>query len=284
MSISEQKGKGAIKKTTDLRDHKYHRLIAGGPQPFNWATAPQLDQLIRTQTTKIKDQGDSDSCGGQASAYYLGDLAGVEISARDIYSQVFVPGGGSDLRTILSLIVRLNGGVRTEADMTSYSNGQPPTEAFMESRMGATNTPLHRGTAYAFSKTDIETVASATRDCGGCILLIDERNNGTWDSEAPLPPGTSAEEEWRHFIRVKFAGWYNGKKAVAFTNSWGTGVGVGGWQILTEDHFIAGCIQEAGVLYDSAAYSYTPTALQTFAPPWLLKILSFLHTYLLTSN
>lgn len=67
-------------------------------------------------------------------------------------------------------------------------------------------------------------------------------------------------------------------KTIIFHNSWGNSVGSNGFQILTEDHFTAGCIKECGVIYDTAAYQHSPSAI---AKPlsWIQIFLSWFTSF-----
>lgn len=288
-TVENKYSTGAIPKSLDLRDHKVKNLkkVGGASVPFDWTIAPQLEDWIKTQTVPTKDQGQNDSCGPQSTSYYNADLKAVdagtfvESSAHFIYPKVFVADGGSELRDNFKVVVQQ--GCATETAFPSYINGQPLSEQTMRDGSGitpaiATEAKTRTNSGYAWAGVDIDSVAQATRDNLRSILLIKEKNNGTWESIAPLPPvAGNLNPVWGHFVIVGHAGWYQGKKAVAIHNSWGN-VGLNGWQILTIDHFTAGCIIECGVLYDTNVYSHSPTAVQkSFS--WLQLFINWFQSF-----
>jgi hypothetical protein len=124
----------------------------------------------------------------------------------------------------------------------SYDGGQPPSEAFMERPQDIT--PVAKqdaGTAEELSAAfvsadDIDSVAQAIRDNHGCVLGVRGSNNGTWLSQFPQPPA-STDTPWFHWIYAGKAKMINGKKFIGIINSWGTQVGVNGWQWLGEEYF-----------------------------------------------
>lgn len=245
-------GTGAIPSIADERDFLWHE-VAHGSAPFDWTAGYDVETLI-FDLAKIgtKDQGQSGSCGGQAWAYYDAAIEALstktyeERSARFIYSQTFVPGGGSDGRTNCEL-VKSKGDAR-EAVFTSYENGSAPSEAFMEKHSDITSAVLTDAAkgmtlGYALVPSVIDTVAQAVRDNGGVIIGIAGSNNGTWLSPNPQHP-VKGEDLWYHWLYVGKARIHNGVKQVGVHNSWGSSVGESGWQWINEDYFTGGWIFE----------------------------------------
>ncbi len=222
-------GTGAFPHTEDPRDYKYTEL-AKASAPFDWA------QGIDIQPVKVKNQGSSSSCGGQAWAYFMGVLKGDERSARFIYSQTAVPGGGSDGRTNCDLVVKQ--GDCQESILSSYENGNPPTEAYMTRRGDISleadlDASTDQALSYAQVDLNFDSIAQAIRDNKGVILGINGNNNGTWLSAFPQPPvGT----EWRHWVWASKAKLINGKRFIGFCNSWGESVGDNGIQWIDEGY------------------------------------------------
>jgi len=83
-------------------------------------------------------QGSSLSCVGQGWSKYLEMLNLIEtnkvlnLSAKDIYSQIFLPSGGSYIRDGAKIAVK--NGCTTEDYISSYQNGKPPSESFMRQK------------------------------------------------------------------------------------------------------------------------------------------------------
>ncbi len=232
---------GAIRDDADARDFRYRDFIGGSAQ-FNWEKGYDVEEAIGMKIP-VKNQGESGSCGGQAMAYYGQVLEEVssktfeERSARFIYAQCFVPPWGSNMRPLIKIATEQ--GWARESLLTSYENGQPPKEPFMqrtdditqEIRDDALNAQM---LSYAIVQPNIDEVALAISNNYGCILGISGQNNGTWLSEFPQPPKTP---DWGHWIYAGRAKMINGKKYIGVLNSWGDTVGDKGWQWLSEDYF-----------------------------------------------
>lgn len=260
-------GKGAVKSPLDLRDRKLEK-IASAPLPFDWekgySVEKELGEKLGIKDFKlpIKDQNGSSSCGGQAVAYYEAVQDAFEKgvftdkSAKDIYSQCFVPGGGSAGRTLMDLVSKK--GVCLETLIPSLDKGHPPTESFMEQKLQDTGTRTNALTAkccsYARVNLGLESLAIAVRDNHGVLLGVDGSNNGSWLSKFPVPPQTT---EWRHWLFLSGAKMVLGEKRLEIINSWGLQAGDRGHQWLGENyvpHFF-----EAWSLYDDGGVTWTPT-------------------------
>lgn len=283
-------GKGALRNKVDIRDRKWKRLATALPE-FNWMQGYDVEDELRKHLNDpnfvipAKDQNGSLSCVGQAAAYYeaIHDAfeKGVftEKSARDAYSQIFYPGGGSSTRDAVNLLVK--NGVCQEVLMTSYEKGKPPTEGFMEIRPDARRATIEdaltaRGTAYANVKIDIDTMAQAIRDNKGIIFVIEGVNNNTWRSSFPKPP--TGESQWAHCVYAGKARKIGGKKYLGIHNSWGAMTGENGWQWLGEDYINKNFAYDAMVLYDTR----NDVLKQQVA--WYEEILSILQRYFLGIN
>ena len=243
--MSVQHGTGAIVSPADERDYKWEDLGMGAI-PFNWSLGYDINMPI-----SLKDQNGSGSCGGQAMAYYGEVLEGVatktteERSAKFIYAQTFVPPMGSRLRDNCEIAVKQ--GWATESVLSSYENGNPPSEAFMERKEDITdavraNATQSRALSYALvDNKDIDAVAQAIANNYGAIILIRGENNGTWLST--YPDVTTGIGQWGHFLYCCGAKKINGKKYIKVKNSWGN-IGDNGYQYISEDFFRLGYIYE----------------------------------------
>lgn len=241
---------GGLKDRFDNRD--YHWTEVGfGSLPFNWSTVFDIEEEISKVMSipsfklTVKDQGGSGSCGGQAWAYLAEVLEAINTktyeprSAKYVYSQTYVPQGGSYGRDNADIFIKQ--GVSEESKLTSYENSQPPFEAFMRKSEDITydireNAKLSMSSSYVQTGIDINTVAQAIRDTGGVILGISGSNNGTWGSTMPIPP-VAGDAIWRHWIYAGKVKTINGKKYIGCFNSWGNNVGDAGWQWISEDYF-----------------------------------------------
>lgn len=222
----------------------------GGAFPFNWTVG--YDSELFTGKLKIKDQGRTFSCGGQAASRWLEIASKVqkgitldEQSAKSIYSIIDYPGGGTTVGAIQRAITKV--GAVSEAVVPSYDKGQLPTEAFITDETWRTKENI----VSAMSKigwvpqpveTTIEAVAEAMRDTGAVIIEFAGFNNGTWFTPYPR---VSKETGWRHFICSKSAETSEIGKQVSFYQSWGESAGNSGIQHFTEDWFTSGKIEDA---------------------------------------
>ena len=74
----------------------------------------------------------------------------VDLSARDIYSQIYLPNGGAYIRDGAKIAV--NKGNCRETVLNSYQDSKPPTEAFMRLRSDATQEAVADALTYKSKK------------------------------------------------------------------------------------------------------------------------------------
>lgn len=243
--MKQNYGTGGILSPKDERDYQWSELGMGSI-PFNWELGYDINMQI-----SLKDQNGSGSCGGQAMAYYGEVLESVatktteERSAKFIYAQTAVAGSGSYLRDNCDIAVKQ--GWATEAVLSSYDRGMPPSEFFITRKEDITNevrqnASKSKALSYAMvDKSSIDAVAQAIANNYGAIILIRGENNGTWLST--FPNVTTGNGEWAHFLYCCGAKKIKGKKYIKVKNSWGN-VGDNGYQYISEDFFTNGYIYE----------------------------------------
>jgi len=106
---------GARPDPIDNRDYNYNKLqkVLGKPT-IDW------DKGFDIAALKVEDQDGSSSCVGQAWSKYAEALNIVEenkftdLSAKFIYSQIFIPQGGAYIREGAKIVV--NQGISPEKD------------------------------------------------------------------------------------------------------------------------------------------------------------------------
>lgn len=259
---------GALPRREDQRDYQYDSPEIGmAIAPFNWDKGYDVEADIASLIghgfqLPTKNQGTAGSCGGEAistyahalTAAYLND--NTEKSAKAPYSQVYVPGGGSNDRDLANIYIKQ--GLYKESFVSSYPlPGVAPTEAFMErsndisalARIDAAKESAML--AYSFPSLDIDTLAQAIAACKGVMIGLYGTNNGTWLSAEPKPP-KPGESKWAHYMYFGKAFMEAGVKKIWGKQSWGPNVGVNGWQKLDEAYFASHSIWSAMSLIVSA--------------------------------
>lgn len=148
--------------------------------PFDWNKGANS---IANLTVPIKNQANSDSCGGQAASYAMAIafalLSGTytELSAKSIYSRIFYPDGGTTTGSVENIFKQ--DGATLESEVPSYINGLC-TEAWMENIAWETPGLLQEAmTRSGFTPLsvllDIDSFAQAIRDYGFVIMMIDDQ-------------------------------------------------------------------------------------------------------------
>lgn len=223
-----------------------HHALGGAPVPFDWTVGVETN-------CKIKNQGQSESCGGQSGGKWVEvavpkqlEVPQAEVSAKSIYSQGFYPNGGGMYESSLTNIIS-NGQYALEADVPSYdTSGNPLTEE------------QYRDTSWgkAFSNKkwvkvtvniDKQSIAEAINSTGGVIWRIEGQNGNipSWTSSTPVPPLQSNPNAlWGHYMCVTGAK-SSYPKPIRADQSWGDGIGDQGRQYFDDDYIKSGYITDA---------------------------------------
>jgi hypothetical protein len=114
-----------------------------------------------------------------------------------------------------------------------------------------------RALNYAVVEPSIDIVAQAIRDQHGACIGLTGSNNGTW--RTVYPSVKMIGPQWRHEMYFGRANVVNGRKKVWALNSWGTGVGLAGWQALGEEYF------DAGLVWDVKTLIFNPTPVKEYS-------------------
>lgn len=235
---------GALLSPKDDRDYIYGETLGKSPMPFNWNIGYDIEEVLGFKLP-VKNQGRSNSCGGQAWATYNSVLECIntktfeEESAKFIFAQTHVGDSGSRGRDNSDLCVKK--GVCIEPLCHSYEQGMPPTNDFMISNdithIAYTNALNNKNKAYSIVRQTVEDLAIAIRDNYGVVFGIYGNNNGTWLSAYPESPKVSKSDCWAHWVYVSKAKLINGVKYFGLLNSWGD-VGEKGWQWIKADDYV----------------------------------------------
>ncbi|MDD4609449.1 MAG: hypothetical protein PHY71_04765 [Bacteroidaceae bacterium] len=166
-----------------------------------------------------------------------------ERSAKFLYSQCWLNGGGSRARDLCK-ILKAQGDCREIFLPSYYKDGSPLSEADYQDTASINN--IIRNDAVGAKAIDyayldvltIDTVAQATKANWGVVIGVTGDDNGTWHSKFPTPP---IKGEWGHWLFVIGAKLINGKKYIKVLNSWGEKIGENGKQWISEDYFNTIC-------------------------------------------
>ena len=234
----KSKGKGLIPRSPDPRAIKYSSLF--GEFLVDWNKGFDLRDFLRF---KVENQGSSASCVPQSISKYAEVLDKFEtgetpdLSARDMYSRIYQPGGGAYVHWGMSLWV--NRGIPMEGLVPSYERNLPPSEQFMrirsESPSVESNAFVRRIRAYAALSSNIDEYAHAIENSKGIVFGVAGTNDG-WQTAFPRPP-KEGEEVWYHLLMGIGFKKIDGKKHIIALNSWGEEWGDKGFCYVSEDYF-----------------------------------------------
>lgn len=246
-----QFGTGCLPDERDGRDLKYEDVVGGDLKLTDeeWIEGFDIEKELNIKIP-FKNQGSSLSCNGQAWAYYTAILNTAEekeykeVSAKSIYSQIFLPQGGSYLRDGGKLL--FDWGALLESYLSSYQGTVAPLETFVRElswknkKADDTAKVLQAKEYRMISDISIDTIARAIKYNHGVVGGLTGENNGTWSSNEPKPPVNKIE--WGHALYFGKFGIDKLGKYIATPNSWGVRnqkdeLHPDDWQKLRENYF-----------------------------------------------
>ena len=256
--VEQQFGTGFVHREPEPTDRVF---AAGLAEPVDWQKGFDVRNELKKKlgssfVMPINHQYQTSSCVGQGWSKYSGvikvmkDISPnwVEFSPRDVYSHIHLPKGGAYI--IQGGLFIRNKGILPDEQLPPYWSGKPglTTEEVMRDRgleggleSGDNANPniydslrqLVKGGSVEDVAYDIDSVAKAIRDNYGCVIGVYGENNGTWFSKFPQVGSMS----WGHGLYAMGFIYINGKKYIIVVNSWGNGIGEGGYQFLGEEWF-----------------------------------------------
>lgn len=257
-------GKGGLIKKLAIRDYRLEVMPAAGAFPSNF-------EII--YGGKIKHQDGSGSCVSQATAYYAEVLnfketgKWVDLSPKFLYAQVHT-GYGSYVKDNVALLC--SRGITTENLLSSYINGNPPSEQFMTRKEDITANAYDAAlefiarTYVTWDKMNIDSYKQAIMTGNGCIVVA-HGNNYLWQNANIMLPDNPQQMTWLHGIYL--TGWDDNRKAFKFINSWGSNWGQGGYGYLPYSYLAKGYLYNPMTIVDLPNGTYT----------MLMKIISALR-------
>ena len=244
--------------------HPVHRLIrqkllrgkvVKGIPTFDWTAGYDVRDTIGP--IAIKQQGQNDSCGGQAASYFIEiqeRLRGIKegaISAKSIYAPIAYPGGGTTVSDLEGQIS--SNGANLEAVVPSEDTmGNALSESVMEDKSFLTSDMVkdaltRAGYTCVNVARDMDSVAQAIKQYGAVIWEIEGQNGHIpgWLSPTPQPPvPDNGQSIFAHFMCSCGAKTINGVPSIIALESMGTAVGDNGIQYFTQNYFDSGFIKD----------------------------------------
>jgi len=272
--LTENKfGHGAVKSPLDSRRFSYDKhVMALGAIEIDWDKGYDIRNKLGDYID-FKNQWSSSSCTGQGASYYLWVKQVIEsmdnhkmnlkelrvshyeevkeLSAKALYSQTVIPGGGSYIHSPLSLAIKW--GEVTNEIVPDHKKDGSTDESFMTELNWKNDSvdnlaKVLKGLEYREInvRSNMDLFAQAIIQNDGVVGGVVGTNNGTWSSENPKPPANT-NNAWGHCLYMGSFGKDDKGKFIATPNSWGNLLGKRnwqpgdppgfGWQKLREDYF-----------------------------------------------
>lgn len=267
---------GAVKAPSDKRDRIYddHVSLCGAIE-IDWEKGYDVREELGGDI-QIKNQYSSGSCVSQGWSYYIWILQVLEmikkygmtlkqllgnnpldvqeVSAKAIYSQIFLPNGGAYIYMGGKLVTKW--GSVFERLVSSYKNDKTTDEEFMRDISWLNENiskiaGILKGKEYRVirAKDNMDLFAQAILQNKGVVGGVSGQNGRGWNTERPKPPESKDKIEWGHCLAFLAFGKDEFGKYIATPNSWGrmdwnkdyiwkSGDKPGsGWQKLYTDYF-----------------------------------------------
>jgi hypothetical protein len=197
--------------------------------------------LNEVNGTKVENQNGSLSCVGQSFAKYAEILEKIEtngfkdLSAKFIYSRIYLPQGGSYLRDAAGVVCDL--GVSEESLDPSYPNDEQSMRVKNVKPDVLDNALTYKAKGYAsiWHKDNVEIVKQAIYQNKGVVASF-YGSDGGWQKALVTPP-KPGQSVWGHAVYL--IGW-DEQNRILFLNSWGEGWGNKGIGILHPDYWTGG--------------------------------------------
>ncbi len=208
--------RGCLESPEDSRDIILGVDVELVPDP----NAPTWEQGFNNEARfgqlKSEHQGASLSCTGQGTSKYA-EMVNLketgektDLSAKFIYAQVALPGGGAYIRDAMLILVKF--GVSEEATVPSYEDGKAPSESFMTNKSALTPAAFENAAKYRAKKLVFLPVSNP----------LTAQN---WENlRQVIWQFGGVVSGWSSHCMVGFEyGLENGRKFIRFKNSYGEG-------------------------------------------------------------
>lgn len=213
-------GKGLLGDDQDPRDYK----LLGATRVTNDYNIPS-----GLKNPPGKDQGSSSSCTAHAISYYFWQWTGIDISRQAIYSEIFLPQGGSYFVDGLKELAR-----RVVTQM-EHKDPNPQTESKMRVKVHVAG-KKYTVTFWRPMQQDIDGIAWAIKNYKGCIGGVNG-NNRDWSNMLEPKPPQAGTVEWAHALYFYDNLVTSNQKALKAMSSWFNSAP---HHIIKENYFLSG--------------------------------------------
>lgn len=234
-------GKGAIKTPKIIRDQQFR--LGATPSLIDWSIPFNVDSGFLKQ----RDQKSSNSCTAQATSYYCEALEKLDrskdenYSARYVYSQSFLPGGGAYIWKAMSIPLK------GSASALSVPDGDSLESTMTNASLNKNAIIEARADKYAvIPRSNIDQLAQIIKDYKGFVTGFNGWN-GMFATDGTVIDWSKSD--WGHAVYVCGYEMRNGKKCLKFKNSWTANWGSGGFGYFPED-FV-----NSGMMFDCYTYA-----------------------------
>lgn len=202
--------KGCIPDPVDERDYK--------AEPIMGAVHIDFSQEFRLPNPGDEDQGSSLSCVAQAWSYYHNQIHAGNWSRRNLYSRIFLPEGGANIRQGGLKLVNEGQEMRDKVP-----DPVPQTEAAMRDASLNSLSEEAAGkelSSFILPQQDINGVAWGIKNYKGVVFGVTGSNQAWQDMENPRPP-QNGEELWGHALYgMGYHIHSDGMKCIIAKSSW----------------------------------------------------------------
>jgi len=199
---------GTVRDEPDSRDYQWEKVM--GAIPIGMPTFSQgYDVEERYGSLPDHPQNSAYDCVGEGTSQDVNMSIKIKtkrniiLSARDIYSQIYAPGGGSSPRNAYKLLKNI--GACEDKYLPTRPNGQVLTESFARKRNDLLPNPVYWkiGPYYSINSKNIQALSQAIFQNDGC-------------GGAYFPKSG----EMGHFIFFRGYGMFQGRKALKYRDSY----------------------------------------------------------------
>jgi hypothetical protein len=245
------------------KDYKHEELATA--TPFVWKEVPQAEWRQYT----IFSQDGSGSCLTQATGKAIGIERKLKSGKFVFYSPRFIyiqrTNTGPGMYLVEALNIPCKAGIPVEQLLPSQNLSEAQmNDASDRNEFVDLEALVSKADKFiTMTIPDIDAIANIVEPNGKPVVITVRFAMDEWNQQVPtINPNANAN--LYHGIVVTQATLYNGKKCLIIDDSWGTGYGIGGKRIVSEDWFKANRVTGAGYFTKFAQQGGVTKPIHTF--------------------